>query len=120
MKDILLINPTESYKENWGIISRFADKVPPLNLIYLLSYIHPKGFQANIIDCHIEVNPINAVLKKLKEEKYAFVGFTTTTPLVEKIYELSQIIKEKYPKIIQIAGGPHPTFMSKNALVTLT
>ncbi|MBN1912819.1 MAG: radical SAM protein [Candidatus Omnitrophica bacterium] len=116
MKDILLVNPSESYQENWGIISRFADKVPPLNLLYLLSFLHSKGFKGDIVDCNIEADPIKAVLKKIKEEKYSFVGFTTTTPLVHRIYELSDMIKKNYPDIIQLAGGPHATFMSENFL----
>jgi len=116
MKDILLINPSVNYKENWGIISKFADKVPPLNLLYLLSFIHSKGFKADIIDCNIETDPVNAILKKIKEENYSFVGFTVTTPLVERVYELSKIIKENHPRIIQLAGGAHPTFMSEDFL----
>lgn len=111
MKDILLVNPPENYKNTWGIISKFADRVPPLNLLFLLSYVNAHQFKADIIDCNVERDPVEALLKKLREESYSYIGFTVSTPLAHSVYALSAKVKEMYPSIIQIAGGVHPTFI---------
>ena len=102
----------------------------PLGLAYLASFVESHGHTVEIIDA-----PMAAPSKKLEEKKY-WIGLSYDE-ILEQInqiepdvvgiscpfslryqftIELSQKIKKRFPEIVMIAGGVHPTLFPEKTL----
>ncbi|MBU4360290.1 radical SAM protein [Patescibacteria group bacterium] len=95
---LLLINPAFARKINGQT---------PLNLAYLASAVE-KEANTKIIDLNVE--PQNNLYKLLTNFKPTHVGITRYTPNNIDSLKILKEIKEKYPNIITITGGPHEIF----------
>lgn len=103
--NLLLIN-SPSRKGAGGFIM-------PLGLLYLGSIIEKCGHQAKIIDPYLEDVSLNSfeevILKLIDKEidgfKPAIIGFSGIATSYGRAKQVSAYIKNKYPQIIQIAGG---------------
>jgi anaerobic magnesium-protoporphyrin IX monomethyl ester cyclase len=105
---ILLIRPAAL---TGNAFSRVTGIMPPLNLIYLGSYLKQKAPDIHVSILDLELNPMNSLqlARKLNREKIDLVGITAHTNNMPAVAEISQIVKSVNPAIITIIGGPHPT-----------
>lgn len=105
----------------------FGDNRPPQGLGYLAAYILKAGHQANIVDLYafgggenVSNNPfvsqeeLGAQLKidiesSIAEFRPDFIGMYVHTMSFESACELSLQLKNRFPDIKQICGGPHPS-----------
>ena len=99
---ILLIRPRIQ-------IVDYGNVVPPLNLGYLASSLIQSGFDVKIIDQIAWNYDIRDLLRIIWEEEPATVGYSLFTPEVASVFHDLQKIKNVYPDIMTVLGGPHPS-----------
>ena len=89
--------------------SRKATIMLPLGLLNVGGIIERCGHKAKIIDAYLvdkerlHVNFINKMIEDFKPDIVGFGGIATS---YRRTKELSLHIKDRYPNILQIAGGP--------------
>lgn len=94
--NILLIN-IPSRKGEGGIFL-------PLGLLYVGGILERNGHNPKIIDMY--TNTVDSLDKMMEEFNPSIVGFGGISSSYGGTKQLSVYLKEKYPKVVQIAGGP--------------
>ena len=94
---IVLIKPANIYNYN---------NYPPLNLISLGSVLQREGFDVQIINCALEIEPFSLIDKALKDAR--FVGISMLTSEVADAYKILKHIRGNFDIPI-VVGGPHCT-----------
>ncbi len=115
MVDIILINP--AYNLNVGINANidpdkkrgFFTNLPHLGLGYLASAIEGKGYRVKILDCPAEGLSSWDVIEIIKRDRPGIIGITVTTPLLNAVFSLVNLIKRNIKNCEIIIGGPHVT-----------
>jgi radical SAM superfamily enzyme YgiQ (UPF0313 family) len=93
-----------------------ADEIiPPVGLGYLAAALMEKH-HVEILDCVKENKNLPELLAFLSEKKFDMAGFLFFSMNYGQIMEYSAAIKEKFPKIFIVVGGPHPSAMPKETL----
>lgn len=110
--DILLIQP--SYSSVYGFKQDISSILPPLNLMYLSSYLKEKGYSTKIIDLEIENESELATI--LRNANCKIFGISGVTSLFPEIQRIAKRIKMYDKKKIVIVGGSHATAMKKEIL----
>ena len=87
----------------------------PLGLMYVGTVIKKAGYQVKIIGLP-KRNKERYVFKEIYEFSPDIVGISIPTPLVNIAQNIASFIKKNFPKILIIAGGPHPTIMPYETL----
>ncbi len=92
--------------------------VHPLGLMYIASMLKSKGFnQIEILDTRIFNKPYEIVSKKVEEFKPDVIGISALTAEAESLNIISGIVKKIDPRILVVAGGPHPTAYPEETLL---
>ena len=107
MKKVLLINPSLSLKQRYGLFSHAGGVEIPLGLCYLAASLAKAGFNTGIIDMQALNYEDEDVLKIISFENPRYVGFTATTPQICRASELAGKIKAMDASIVTIIGGNH-------------
>jgi anaerobic magnesium-protoporphyrin IX monomethyl ester cyclase len=89
---------------------------PPLGLAYIAAVLEEAGYSVKIIDSPTLKLTYNEFIRIIKEFKPDIIGFSLLTPTALKGYEVCKRLKEIFPDVVFVAGGPHPTFMYSEAL----
>jgi len=116
--NILLINVAKGYV----FISPKKEKmkwtgtgfVPPLGLLYIASSLEDDGHSVKIIDYFCEKDAEKTMYEFLKSADV--VGLSIYTNSQFKAADIARLIKNKYPDIPIIIGGPHCIFFPDRAL----
>lgn len=109
----------------------FGDNRPPLGLGYIAAYLEKHGHQTKIVDLYHfwgEISKPNPGVKQ--EEPFPqlsidldseiqsfqpdFIGIYIQTLSYYIVRELARELKQKYPGIILMCGGPHPTVLPES------
>lgn len=88
---------------------------PPLGTGYLAQALSDAGIDCDVLDMKLGY-PEKDVLDMIGRGGYGCVGVTVYTVGHKKFFALLGSIKERYPSIITVAGGPHITIMGKKVL----
>ena len=116
-KRILLLNVP--YGELYGKINirKLGWGVAPLGLAALSAYIREKlKCPVKLIDMLFQDVCIKDIPGILDDFKPDVVGLSATTPQMDNVYLLSQVIKRHNPKIKIVVGGPHVTALPERTL----
>ncbi len=112
---MLLINPCNA--EYGGSLSRFTPLSLPMSIGCLAAQLISHGHKAKIIDeevAKLNWNNLDDAVSGL-EPPYLF-GITILTAQVARAFELSALLKAKYPDCKVIVGGYHPTALPEESL----
>lgn len=88
----------------------------PYGILSIQSYLKNHGHDSHVIDCqalHLERKEIIESILKMKPD---LLGFTCITSELPMISSLLHPIKEAFPNLLVILGGPHPTIEYKAIL----
>ncbi|NQS89670.1 radical SAM protein [Patescibacteria group bacterium] len=107
-KRVLLVNPRIS-RSYLGPIR------PPAGLGYLAQYLDLHNIQHDVIDMHLGYR-ISHLWKKIEHFRPELIGITIWTYKYKDTYQLIKAIKQKYPEIKIVAGGPHISTLRISAL----
>jgi len=107
---ILLVKPVTPQKV-------VLNCIPPLGLGYLATALRRAGFlDVSILDCVKEGLDYTSFKKKVKNYHPDVVGFQVFSQDLPSLGKSLEIVKKINPKIITIAGGPHPSGLPKEML----
>ena len=112
---MLLINPaTEQFG---GFLSRYIPLGLPIAIGTLAGYLKHYGHQVNVADDEIEKLYENNIENYLKDlpKPYVF-GLSVLTSQAHRAYEITRMLKKKYPDCIIIMGGIHSTAVPEEGL----
>ncbi len=113
MKVLLSVPPDVHKLEIYRVAGM---KAPPLGIAWIAAVLERAGHKVKIIDSPtLEMNTEDW-LQEVKSWKPDVVGLSMLTPTAPKGYRAAKLVKEMLPDVIVVAGGPHPTFMYKEAL----
>lgn len=89
---------------------------PPLGILYLASYAreHIPGLEIKAIDGYHEDS--SKMVKTIQKFNPEIIGISFTTQAATGAYYLIHDIRVLLPKVIIVAGGPHPTIMPDEVL----
>ena len=87
---------------------------PPIGLLYIGRSIEDEGHIAEIIDFNFEKDPMKVILHAVRDADA--VGLNAFTPMVKDTAFVARLIKESYPNLPIIIGGPHCTLVGEKAL----
>jgi anaerobic magnesium-protoporphyrin IX monomethyl ester cyclase len=114
MRVLLTLPPEIHHLEIYRIIGM---KAPPLGLAYIAAVLEQAGHKVKIIDTPTLEMGVRDWLYEVKSWKPDIIGFSLLTPTAPRGYKAVKILREELGNDIPvIAGGPHPTFMYKEAL----
>jgi len=92
-----------------NVPSRNHDCTPPLGLFYVAGIIDRMGLQVKILDMYLKYDSFS-LPRSLEYEIQLFkpdiIGFGGIVTSYGRTKFLSKHIKEKFPDVVQIAGGP--------------
>lgn len=110
--DVLLINPPSpsfikrKREENKSII-------PPLGLCYISAMLKKEGFKVGIIDMEVEEICLDNIKSLIRKEKPGIVGITSMVISYKNALKIAKELKESFPKIKIVMGGPQASFLIK-------
>lgn len=114
-KAIFILPPHSSDFDNFKLPSWNIVRIPPIGLITIASYLHAKGHEVKVIDCRALITDyktndyIPLILKTIDEFKPDMVGINILTALFDEAKKISCEIKSKYPDLLVLVGGVHPS-----------
>jgi radical SAM superfamily enzyme YgiQ (UPF0313 family) len=86
---------------------------PPLGLALLAGILEKHGYSVNIIDANaLGIKPEDIVIPP----DTAIVGITAMTPTIGTALSIARQVKQKYPGVKVIMGGPHVTLLPVETL----
>ncbi len=103
---VLLVFPSLSDR-----LDRFPTR-PPLGLAYLAAALKQKGHECRLVDEQLEPD-LWAVIDKFQPQ---VVGFSVTTWTAQRVAAKLAELKQNYPQIMCLAGGPHATALPESLL----
>ena len=110
--EVLLINP---YDEN-AVKNALGFITPPLNLMYLASFLEEESYSVKIIDDDLLQKGYENVSKQAEKLNPQLVGVTATTSTIKSALKYLELIKNILPESLTVIGGPHTTFMPYETL----
>jgi len=104
---ILFINPSGGYYHEY----------PPLGILYVASYARGNGYSVSFFDqgafpCG-EYHRLLDTVDAFRPEIFAFSLYTTN---LNHTYSVIKLLKDRYPAVTLVAGGPHATALPQRTL----
>jgi len=93
-----------------------SELFPPIGLGYIATKIKTIGCSVDIKDCLILNWDHTQLLDYIGQTQPELVGFTLFSQAFPKVNQILKEIKAKYPSIITVVGGPHPTALPDKVL----
>jgi radical SAM superfamily enzyme YgiQ (UPF0313 family) len=116
MAAILLANAPYSLYERYGDLASVGSTLPHLGLLMLGSVLHKSGHRVRIIDSTAQILDNKETLEEIKKFQPDIVGFTAVTPSIFKAVKMASMVKDLYPSIPILIGGPHFTAIPEKTL----
>ncbi len=114
---VLLINPPYSAEERYGKdLKNFGPLNEPLGLAYLASNLEKGGHDTLILDALALELSSHEICEHIKENRCDLIGITMLTPMYHRSIEVVNRVKEHFPDIPVVVGGPHPTILPEETL----
>ncbi|MFC1685666.1 B12-binding domain-containing radical SAM protein [Nanoarchaeota archaeon] len=104
---ILLISP--NCKRKLGKSFRVSPVLYPLGLAYLAAVLRRDKQKVKILDAEALNFKMKQIMDYVESYRPDVVGFSVKTPAVYNVFRMAKKIKEKYPQIKIVVGGPHPS-----------
>ena len=92
-------------------------KAPPLGLAWIAAVLEKAGYRVKIVDSPTLEMSTEQWLHEVLSWKPDVIGLSMLTPTAPRGYRAVKLLREKLgDDVLIIAGGPHPTFMYREAL----
>lgn len=114
-KAILILPPHQSDIDKCKQPGWTISRIPPIGLLSIGSYLNAKGHDIKIIDCREVIlsnktrDYIQFIIQIVDEFKPDMVGINVLTALFDEAQKISRELKKRFPNLLIIAGGPHPS-----------
>jgi len=114
MSVILIYPPQFDKKFSNPFISE--PSLPPLGIASIAAYLEKFEIPVKIIDASILNLSFPQLIKILKKINPCVIGITAQTQNINRSVTTANIIKNEFPDIPIIFGGPHPTILPEETL----
>lgn len=90
---------------------------PPAGLGYIHQFLINNGIECDIIDMALEKYGEAKLIQKIEDFKPDAVGMSMMSFMYHRSYQIAEFIKEKFPDIEIVAGGPHVSTFRRETLI---
>lgn len=109
---VLLIFPPQSLEQRYShAMGDVGGFLPPLGLCYMAAVLEQHNHEVQLMDCPVNNYSLNDILERVRSFKPAVVGLATITSLAEVTKGICGAIKNEFPDITILVGGPHATIL---------
>ena len=116
MKNILLIHPSQKVLGRKDNLFTNESLVPSLGIASVAAYCRQHDISPFIIDMRLQHQTIESILNYISLNSPVLVGITAFTTEIASADMIASLIKEKYPDIPIVVGGPHSSQIPKETL----
>ncbi|MFH0865127.1 MAG: radical SAM protein [Bacteroidota bacterium] len=116
MRKILLIHPSQKVSGRKDNLFTNESLVPSLGLASVAAYCRQFGIAPHIIDMRLPHYSMTEVLEQIQNHSPVLIGITAFTTEITSANIIAGRIKEKYPHVPVVAGGPHSSQIPKETL----
>ena len=120
MASILLANAPYFLEERYGKLASVGATLPHLGLLMLGAVLRKVGHRVRIIDASAQGISYEQSLEEIKHFHPDIIALTAVTPSIVKTVKLASMVKEMYPSIPIILGGPHVTAVPEQTLLNFS
>jgi anaerobic magnesium-protoporphyrin IX monomethyl ester cyclase len=114
---VLLIYPPISKIERYSsAIGSSGGNQTPLGVFYLAAYLRQHGHQVEVIDGEARGLQAEDIAVRAGKFQPALVGISSTTVAFHRGLEVATKIKEHYPELPIVLGGPHVSSNVQHAM----
>ena len=117
MASILFVNAPYFLKERYGKLASVGATLPHLGLLNLGAVLRKAGHRVCIVDASAQGIGYEQSLEETRRFRPDILALTAVTPSIIKTVKLASMIKEIYPSIPVILGGPHITAVPEQTLL---
>jgi len=101
---IILIQPSDAHVD--GSLKGGVWHAPPLGIASLAAFLRHHKHLPKILDLAVEDKDPKEICEKFEPD---YAGFSVTTPLLLEAYRQARLLKDSFPGLKIIFGGPHPS-----------
>ena len=92
-------------------------KMLPLGLLYASYKIVNRGFKVHILDVRVNPSSWETNLEELINDRTLVIGLTIMSGIsITEGIKISRYIKDRWPRLNVVWGGPHPTFSPNDVM----
>jgi len=117
MTSVLLANAPYTLKERYGKLASVGATLPCLGLLMLGAVLRKAGHRVRVVDAVAQGLNHEKMLKQIKAFQPDLVGLTAVTPSISKTARLASSIKQAFPSLPIVIGGPHFTAIPEKTLI---
>jgi len=88
----------------------------PLGIYYLASYLRQFNYGVKVSDAESNKMSSAEIIEEINKFQPAYVGISSTTVAFHRALEVAKEIKNFFPEIITILGGPHVSANPEHAM----
>lgn len=89
---------------------------PPLGLLYLAGHLRAAGFEVRVIDAAARALDYDGLRREVAAAEPDALGLTCTTHTRLELVEATRALREGFPNLPLLVGGPHVTFCPQETL----
>ena len=116
---VLLIFPPQTLEERYAHkVDDIGGFLPPLGLCYMAAVLERENHEVRIMDCPVNNYGTEDIVNEITDFQPDLIGIATITSLADVIVELCNLIKNQFPDITVLLGGPHATIMAHDLAKT--
>ena len=116
--NVVIILPHISLAERYNkALARATGALPPLGIMSIGTVLKEAGHNVKILDGFIQ--PYNEIITEIERFSPVVIGISASTPMWKKVRLLSGALKEKWPNVKIIVGGPHASIIKEEALIEI-
>lgn len=116
MVSVFLANAPYFLKERYGKLASVGATLPCLGLLMLGAALRQAGHRVRIVDASALGLGRQGILEEIRRFKPDIIALTAVTPSIHKTARLASTVKDIYPFIPIVIGGPHFTAVPEKTL----
>ncbi len=101
---------------SYGVDLHKATRNVQLGILYLGTVLKNNGYKVNILCTDFPY--LDEIIEKIRNNHIAIVGFYTITDNINRCVRCADILKDLFPELIILMGGPHASVLDKEILET--
>ncbi|MBW1741773.1 MAG: cobalamin-dependent protein [Deltaproteobacteria bacterium] len=117
MAAIFLANAPYFLEERYGKLASIGATLPSLGLLMLGAVLRKAGHRVRIVDTSAQGLDYDETIEETKRFRPDIIALTAVTPAIIKTARLASRIKDIYPSIPIVIGGPHFTAVPEQTLM---
>ena len=106
---VILISPPLSPEKQAGKLANIVNVQPTLGIGYIASVLLKNNFEVEIIDCYLKNYTFDQVGELINQKNPDAIGITSTIININDSLKMAEYLKESFPKINLVVGGPQLT-----------